>query len=646
MAILARGTLSERPMALIFGSLSRRGFSGALSLRAGGKLHRIGWQDGAVIAAESPNPADSACKLAITLGVITSTQAGEIAYAVAGEPGRDELDVLARVARLSDDVRGRLARRVIGVRAARALAPLDGEFEVDDEVPSGPGIVPIDARWVLYSGIRQHFTVERLEREVAQLATSVALRPGADLGGFGFGPTEEAFLSRLRDGEVTVIPPPAGLDPQIVHAVTLSLIGTGEGEIVRGPAAQPRPSRPMATVAPELSPVTDRTVSAPPGTTLTGRIPITAPAGSMTTGRIPVATSPSTTGRIPLATGSTQTSGRVATPTTPPTEAPTPRAPSSTQPIRTEAPMTARTPTPQALARPSATPARGVPTRAGSATTVPPPTSARPVPAVRARTPTGTDDVATIRALIAHRVELMNGEADHYAILGVDRTAESNLVRTAYFDLARLLHPDRLAALGIADDDRQAQRLFARINDAFAVLSTSARRSEYDAVLEAGGAKAVAAREEAATVAAQAAVEAEERYRLGEMAMRRQQADVAVHEFQKAVDLKPDEPDYQTLLGWALYVAARDKVAALSNVRARIQHALTLQKETALPHLYLGRIARMEGEDDEAARAFRRALEIAPGNSEAQAELRVVEARLRSRPQTRGGLFSRLGKKP
>ena len=54
----------------------------------------------------------------------------------------------------------------------------------------------------------------------------------------------------------------------------------------------------------------------------------------------------------------------------------------------------------------------------------------------------------------------------------------------------------------------------------------------------------------------------------------------------------------------------------------------------------------MEGEDDEAARSFRRALEIAPTNSEARAELRVVEARRRAKPATRGGLFSRLGKKP
>src|SRR3954465_1559973 len=104
-------------MSLVFGSLARRGFSGEVIIRAQGKQHRVGWQDGAVIAAESPHPADSAAKLALTLGMISSTQAGEIMQTLAAEPGRDELEVLAQVGHLSEDVLGRLARRVIGARA-------------------------------------------------------------------------------------------------------------------------------------------------------------------------------------------------------------------------------------------------------------------------------------------------------------------------------------------------------------------------------------------------------------------------------------------------------------------------------------------------------------------------------------------------
>lgn len=173
MAILARGNVSERPMSLVFGSLARRGFSGDLVVRSAGKYYRVGWQDGAVVAAESPHPADSACKLAITLGMITSTQAGEVSQTLVANPARDELEVLGQIGHLTDDVLGRLARRVVGARAARALAPIDGELVVSDEVPVGPRIVPIDARWILYTGIRSHFTLDRLEEEMARLATVV-----------------------------------------------------------------------------------------------------------------------------------------------------------------------------------------------------------------------------------------------------------------------------------------------------------------------------------------------------------------------------------------------------------------------------------------------------------------------------------------
>jgi curved DNA-binding protein CbpA len=689
-------------MALVFGSLARRSFTGSLLIEAGGKHYSVGWHDGAVIAADSPHPADSAVKIAISLGVISSTQAGELSQAIAAAPPGDELEVLARVSGATPDVLGRLARRVVGARAARALAPTEGEFVVTDQVPPGLGIMPIDARWILYTGLRHHFTLERLAWEVTSLATSIHLRVDYDLTGFGFGAAEEDVLGRLQDGELTVAPVPPGLDPHVVHAVALALVATGEADIVRPGVVRPRPTppapaqaaaSPMATSTPSSSgpvpvlrppgsqpaPMISRTAtplpaphvspSAPPlrppppmisrtATPLSSQFtPTGTPTGpAPSTGTPPhgheaqpdggAEASPmlprTTTGPIPARTSTGPVPPRTTTGPIPPrtTTGPIPSR-TTTGPIpsrTTTGPLPSRTttgPVPSAAALAAAA--------ASASTTGPIPTRTTAVP--RKRNPLA-DDAPAIRELIAERVALLDGDADHYALLGIDRTADPNAVRAAYFELARLLHPDRLSALGIADDDRAAQRLFARINDAFTVLSTATRRLEYDTMIDAGGARAVAEREAAASAAVQSAVEAEERFRLGEMAMRRQQADIAVHEFQRAVELNPQEPDYMALLGWALYVAARDKVAALSVARAHLQKALTMKKETALPFLYLGRIARMEGEDDDASRAFRRALEIAPGNSEAQAELRVVEARRRARPSARGGLFSRLGKKP
>ena len=62
---------------------------------------------------------------------------------------------------------------------------------------------------------------------------------------------------------------------------------------------------------------------------------------------------------------------------------------------------------------------------------------------------------------------------DHYAELGVTRTAEEQAIRRAYFERARRHHPD-VAPGG----DPEAMR---RLNAAFAVLGNAERRRQYDA---------------------------------------------------------------------------------------------------------------------------------------------------------------------
>lgn len=61
---------------------------------------------------------------------------------------------------------------------------------------------------------------------------------------------------------------------------------------------------------------------------------------------------------------------------------------------------------------------------------------------------------------------------DHYAVLGVTRTATTVEIREAYRRLARQLHPDRLGS----PDDRMAA-----VNEAYRVLGDLGRRAVYDA---------------------------------------------------------------------------------------------------------------------------------------------------------------------
>lgn len=69
----------------------------------------------------------------------------------------------------------------------------------------------------------------------------------------------------------------------------------------------------------------------------------------------------------------------------------------------------------------------------------------------------------------------MDTTKDYYAILGVLPTAEDIVIRAAYKALAQRYHPDRFS--GSAE---QCHQKMAAINEAYAVLSDSIKRAEYD----------------------------------------------------------------------------------------------------------------------------------------------------------------------
>lgn len=80
------------------------------------------------------------------------------------------------------------------------------------------------------------------------------------------------------------------------------------------------------------------------------------------------------------------------------------------------------------------------------------------------------------------RTAMLFPDADHYAMLGVDRDADPAVVKDRYRLMMRLTHPDFANALSGADWPADAA---TRVNRAYQVLSSPARKRTYDEQLAA-----------------------------------------------------------------------------------------------------------------------------------------------------------------
>jgi hypothetical protein len=76
------------------------------------------------------------------------------------------------------------------------------------------------------------------------------------------------------------------------------------------------------------------------------------------------------------------------------------------------------------------------------------------------------------------RTALLYPAADHYALLGLDRSADAAAIKERYRQMMRLTHPD-FASSAAASGNWPADAA-ARINEAYEVLASDARRRSYD----------------------------------------------------------------------------------------------------------------------------------------------------------------------
>ena len=672
MAELARGTVIDRPWGKTLAALASRGLTGQLTVTDGDKRYILVFTDGAIAGARSPSASDSAIRIAMSAGIINSTQAGDLSRKLAANPNSDEVSLVAQAANLPPDQVRKVRRRAIAQQAARSFALEKGNFILEDSqsVPSFPESA-IDVRAIVFMGARQMLTEQRLAADFASFPSQLQLVPAAvaSLPQFGFAESERGILELLNSGPRTLAELDAastGIEPRMVRAVVYALYCAGA--LAADTARQvARPSKGVNQSQSNL---------VPPA-------PIVERSSNRISGRVGASAVAAAAGQPVAASASGHVAGAVTGPSSAPrpTMAPSPASASrpTMAPSPAAPPATPRTVTPSKLAATAASagqrvdtggapigaasPAGSAPVATSASNSVTGAANSRPSgraangsapPANRvAAMPRGTNNPAGseaaadgVAALIAERIALLKRGASHFELLGVAEETPTEALRTAYFTLARQLHPDKLTALGLVEIKQEAQRLFAQINTAFSTLTNPERRQQYLAVMRQGGEAAVRAKQEAAEAQATRILAAEEAFHKGEQALRRNQFDVAAQAFAAAIELNADEGDYHAMLAWSKFCLATDKNAAAAETRRMLDKAVKLAPRSLNAVLYYGRVERMLGNAAAAIRHFEDVLARSPGNSEAASELRVLKQRKQSDSQEKAakakpGLFSR-----
>lgn len=221
-------------------------------------------------------------------------------------------------------------------------------------------------------------------------------------------------------------------------------------------------------------------------------------------------------------------------------------------------------------------------------------------------TPVGGSERDQVTAL-SHAVREMERQ-DHFELLGVSQQAPADEVTAAYSVRARAFHPDRFHQVNSAELKALADRAYALLAQAYAVLNDANARVQYQRDLAAG-------RRQEGTVDVTGLLQAEACFQRGEALAGKKQWALAAKAYQEACQLFPDEGEFWCHAGWALFQA--NPTDSPAQARQWLEHGLSLAPRLARGYLYLGMWHQARGDVTQAAQEFERALQCNPDGAEA-----------------------------
>jgi DnaJ-domain-containing protein 1 len=203
------------------------------------------------------------------------------------------------------------------------------------------------------------------------------------------------------------------------------------------------------------------------------------------------------------------------------------------------------------------------------------------------------------------RLTMVAGQ-DYYGVLGVDHTARPQVIRDAYYSLARRYHPDRFRSGPLLDLLARFEDFFMLVTNAHNTLADPLRRAEYDEQL----ASAQGSEEDKG---ADSAYLAKQNFLRGRALAGQRKFTEAVTFLENAVSLDPGHAEYQAELGLVLSRNPRHREEA----ERHLLLSINLAPAFVSPYVALGQMYLKAGRLGRAGRMAREALRWEPGHPEA-----------------------------
>ena len=270
-----------------------------------------------------------------------------------------------------------------------------------------------------------------------------------------------------------------------------------------------------------------------------------------------------------------------------------------------------------AAAAPARTP------RAAPAPAAPPPSSAPAPPSNPREDPEA--GLAARRQQITDAYDAIKAR-DYFEFLGVARDADDRQVKDAYFRMARPFHPDTSLEAGLDDLRGKREAVFIHLGQVYETLRNPANRARYERLLQARAPRTPAAAPRPAppdpdpAALAAAALDAA---RNGARLFKEGKYWDAIQLLEPALSSLEGPP-----LAKARVILARAYMKNpkwLRRAEDTLQAVLQDAPEYAEAYVVLGLVYKATDQRARAVTMYRRALELQPGNAEAQAELSALD---------------------